>query len=110
VNAIQSSLQGPNDGFLTKFNTSGSSVDYSTYLGGNAGDYIGGILLDGMGHVYIAGSSSSTDFPMVNPLQPTRHGGGDAIVVVLAEASAVTRTATPTVAGTPPTATPTPNL
>src|SRR5207248_9315652 len=109
VNPIQATLHGPYDGFLAKFNPSGSGVDYSTYLGGSSGDYIGGIALDELGHVYLAGSSVSTDFPVVNPLQPTMHGGGDAVVVVIAETGAATRTVTPTGTGTPPSATPTSN-
>jgi N-acetylneuraminic acid mutarotase len=109
VNSIQATLHGPYDGFLTKFNLAGTGVEYSTYLGGSAGDSIEGITLDGLGHVYIAGSSSSTDFPVVNPLQPTNHGGGDAIIAVISEEGAVTATPTPTRTGTPPTATATPN-
>src|SRR5207248_10902108 len=109
VNPIQASLHGPSDGFLTKLNPSGSGVEYSTYLGGNSGDSIGGIALDELGHVYLAGSTGSTDFPVVNPLQPTNHGGGDAIVAVIAEEGAVTRTSSPIGTGTPPTATPTTN-
>jgi N-acetylneuraminic acid mutarotase len=109
VNPLQATLHGPNDGFLTKFNPSGSGVEYSTYLGGGGGDYIAGLALDGLGNVYIAGTSSSSDFPLVNPYQPTLHGASDAVVAVIAEASVVTQTATPIRTGTPVTATPTPN-
>jgi N-acetylneuraminic acid mutarotase len=106
---IQPTLSGPYDGFLTRFNVSGTGVEFSTYLGGSSGDLLSGIALDGLGHVYLAGSSSSTDFPVVNPYQPTMHGGGDAIVAVIAEAGAVTATPSPTRTGTPATATPTAN-
>lgn len=109
VNPIQATLEGPYDGFLTKFNPMGTGVEYSTYLGGASGDSLGGIALDEMGHVYIVGGSSSTDFPLVNPLQPTNHGQSDAFVAVIAEDGAVTRTPTATVTGTPPTPTATPN-
>lgn len=109
VNPIQATLSGPNDGFLTKFNPTGTGVEYSTYLGGNAGDFLAGIALDQMGHVYVAGISSSPDFPLVNPLQPTNHGQGDAFVAVIAEDGAVTRTPVATITGTPPTATSTPD-
>jgi hypothetical protein len=39
---------------------------YSTYLGGNANDIAGGIVIDSSGYVYIAGRTASTDFPTLN--------------------------------------------
>jgi len=55
-------LQGPSgdfDGFLTKFDPSGSSLAFSTYLGGSRADEIVGVALDGMGHVVVAGITNS---------------------------------------------------
>jgi Chitobiase/beta-hexosaminidase C-terminal domain/Bacterial Ig-like domain (group 3)/Beta-propeller repeat len=49
--------------FLTKLNSSGSGLMYSTYLGGSCDDEIGGISLDALGFVYLAGNTCSTDFP-----------------------------------------------
>ena len=55
------------DGFVSKLSPSGDSLVYSTYLGGNASDFVNGIAVDD-GSVYIAGSTSSTDFPVVGSL------------------------------------------
>src|SRR4029079_2982880 len=49
--------------------------------------------------------TSSTDFPVVNPVQASNQGGSDAFVAVISEAAG--STTTPTRTGTPPTATPT---
>ncbi len=50
--------------FVTALNPAGSPLIYSTYLGGSGGDSASGLALDGSGNVYIAGESSSTDFPV----------------------------------------------
>jgi len=78
VDPIQATLQGPFDAFLTKFNPSGSGVEYSTYIGGRGGESAGSIALDIQGNVYLAGATSSTDFPLVAPYQSSSHGGSDA--------------------------------
>jgi hypothetical protein len=63
------------DAFVAKFNATGSALVYSTYLGGNAADYGNGIAVDSSGNAYVTGYTQSTNFPTVNPLQPTIGGG-----------------------------------
>src|ERR1017187_3375264 len=53
---------------------------YSTYLGGSSDDYGTGIAVDSAGNAYVTGYTISTDFPTMNPLQPTNGGGADAFV------------------------------
>jgi hypothetical protein len=43
---------------------------YSTYLGGSGNDQPNGIAIDTAGNVYVAGSTDSTDFPLVNSVPP----------------------------------------
>jgi hypothetical protein len=49
--------------FVTKFNTTGSALVYSTYLGGNGTDYTAGIAVDSAGNAYVAGTTTSSNFP-----------------------------------------------
>jgi len=49
--------------FITKFNTTGSALVYSTYLGGNGTDYTAGIAIDSAGNAYVAGTTTSSNFP-----------------------------------------------
>ena len=53
------------DAFVTQFNTTGSALTYSTYLGGNGPDYGQGIAVDTSGNPYITGSTSSSNFPVI---------------------------------------------
>jgi hypothetical protein len=72
-NAIQSSQVGVNlpNAFITKFSPDGSSLTFSTYLGGSsafffsyAGDFATGVAVDPSGNVHVVGTSSSCDFPL----------------------------------------------
>jgi hypothetical protein len=75
ANPLQAANAGGTDAFVAKLNAAGSALFYSTYLGGSNNDEARGIALDGTGLAYIVGFTSSTNFPTVNPLQPT-HGAG----------------------------------
>jgi hypothetical protein len=57
------------DPFIAKFDRSGALV-YSTLLGGESDDGLGGIEVDRTGNVYVTGHTDSPDFPLVSSLQP----------------------------------------
>ncbi len=52
------------DAFVTKWSPDGSQILYSTYLGGSGADYASGIAVDNAGSAYVAGYTSSSDFPV----------------------------------------------
>jgi len=72
---------GLQDVFVTKLSSSGSSLVYSTYLGGNGSDFGHGIAVDASGAAYVTGYTWSTDFPTENPYQETFQGGEDDVFV-----------------------------
>jgi hypothetical protein len=81
VNPLQpASGGGGADAFVAKLNPAGSALVYSTYLGGSSIDKGTAIAVDASGNAYITGSTFSTDFPTVSPLQPAAGGDGDAYV------------------------------
>jgi hypothetical protein len=49
--------------YVLKLHADGSTLDYSTYLGGSTGEVIGGVAADATGVAYVDGQTSSTDFP-----------------------------------------------
>ncbi len=79
-NPIQVSNAGMMDAFVTKINSAGSALLYSTYLGGSANDYAEGIALDGSGNAYLTGYTISSDLPTTNAMQASNAGIWDAFV------------------------------
>ncbi len=80
MGAIETKLLGSKAAFVTKLNSSGSAILYSTYLGGSNHDQGNGIAVDATGAAYITGDSYSTNFPVVNAYQPAFGGQQDAFV------------------------------
>ncbi len=67
--------------FLSKLNPTGSALIYSSYLGGSYGDGASALAIDTAGDAYLAGYTSSPDFPHTNfSFQPAMKGTGDAFV------------------------------
>lgn len=85
-NAIQPYFGGNHDGFVTKINPSGSTLVYSTYLGGSGGDVTNGIAVDTSRNIYLAGVTSSSDFPVTSAFQPLISGTMDGFVVKINQA------------------------
>ena len=75
---LQGNIGGSFDGFVAKLDPSGSSLMYSTYIGGSGRDFVLGIDVDNQGQVHMTGDVESEDFPTVNPLQPQWGGVWDA--------------------------------
>jgi uncharacterized protein (TIGR03437 family) len=63
------------DAFVAKLDPSGSRLVYSTYLGGTGDEFAGSIAVDRDGNAHITGGTSSTNFPLQNPIQNQNRGG-----------------------------------
>jgi len=72
------------DAFVTAFDASGGSLNFSTFLGGTGFDTAKGIALDPSGNVYVTGFTTSSDFPATpGAFNTTFLGGSDAFVAKL---------------------------
>jgi hypothetical protein len=72
------------DAFVARLRADGSALVFSTYLGGSGGDRGTGIAVDPTtGDVLVTGTTTSTNFPTANALQPTNHGSANAFVARL---------------------------
>jgi hypothetical protein len=69
VNPYQGTYPGSFNAFLTKVSADGSSLLYSTYLGGNGSDIPSSIAIDSSSDVFVAGNTSSSNFPVANAYQ-----------------------------------------
>ena len=63
------------DVFVTKFNSTGTGLNYSTFIGGSYIDRGYGISVDNIGCAYITGFTSSSDFPTTDKAFDRSHGG-----------------------------------
>jgi hypothetical protein len=76
---------GAGDAFVSKLDAAGSALLHSTFVGGSGFDQSTGIAVDAKGTAYVAGETTSTNFPIQSPLQATNAGGNDAFVVALGD-------------------------
>ena len=80
--SFQKNSGGGLDAFVFELNPGGTALTYSTYLGGSGDDVANGLAIDSSG-AYVVGSTSSTDFPVQNPIQSAIHGSGNGFVTKL---------------------------
>jgi hypothetical protein len=89
---FQTALANSNGGnaFVTKLNSTGTALVYSTYLGGGSGGSFGdvgwGITVDSSGNTYVAGITGSGTFPTTPGAFQTANAnsnGGNAFVTKL---------------------------
>jgi hypothetical protein len=79
--AFKTTFGGIQDAFVTKLNSTGSALVYSTYLGGAGADSGLGIALDDYANAYVTGSTTSSNFPATaGAFQTTIGGSLDAFV------------------------------
>ncbi|HJQ24075.1 MAG TPA: SBBP repeat-containing protein [Blastocatellia bacterium] len=88
--AYRTTINGGSDVFVTRFNSAGSALTYSTFLGGSGNDQANGIRIDAAGSAYLTGFTQSTNFPTTAGALQTTYGGtpnyssfGDAFVTKL---------------------------
>lgn len=78
-NPYQATLatQQATDSFVTAFNSTGSALIYSTYLGGSIDNQGGAIAVDSAGNAYVTGATNSPDQPTTpNAFQGAIQSGG----------------------------------
>jgi hypothetical protein len=81
------------DVYIVKLDANTGAVQYATFLGGNKGDTGRGIEVDGVGNIYVAGSTGSddsfpllddpNDYPDPNNVPPDALGDNEGFVAVL---------------------------
>jgi hypothetical protein len=86
LGAYKTTNTGGFDVFVTKVSADGTSLIYSTYVGGSGDDSGNAIAVDASGNAFVAGGTPSSDFPTTVGAKQTTFGGGslDAFVFELA--------------------------
>lgn len=79
--AFDTERDGGGDAFLARLDADGSSLVFSTFLGGSGGEGAYGLALDGAGFHYVSGHTSSSDFPTTpGAYDRSLHGVSDSFV------------------------------
>jgi hypothetical protein len=73
--AFNTTYNGMDDVFILKLNSSGSKLNFSTFIGGSNDDHCSEIELDSEENIYIIGETFSTDFPVSSNANDTTHNG-----------------------------------
>ena len=82
--AFDTTHNGASDAFVAKLDPAGSSLLYSTFIGGGANEYGYSIAVDSAGNAFVSGSSDSTTFPTTaGAFDTTYNGAFDAFVTKL---------------------------
>ncbi len=83
--AFDTSYNGGNDAFVTKVNSTGTGLVYSTFLGGSGNDEGHSIAVDAAGNAYVMGyNTTSSNFPTTSgAFDTTLTGESDAFVTKL---------------------------
>ncbi len=79
--AVQCALAGTANVYVTKLDSTGSAILYSTYIGGNGVDLPGGIAIDASFNVDITGTTTSSNFPTFLGFQNTPVSAGSHVFV-----------------------------
>lgn len=76
--AAQEAMRGMSDGFVTKLSPNGSSLGYSTFVGGTDRDYLYDLVCTDAGEVYFTGYTFSSNFPTTSlAFDQSYNGYGD---------------------------------
>ncbi len=82
--AYDPTWNGRDDAFVFKLSSTGTSLVWSTFLGGSANDDGVAVALDASGNVLVTGSTTSLDFPATDgAYDATWNGGSDVYVAAL---------------------------
>lgn len=86
ASAFDRAFGGATDGFVARFNSKGTSLTWSTFLGGDGTDLPTGLALDASKNAYVTGLTMSSNFPLVSAFDSTRAGFSDAFVTKIVSA------------------------
>lgn len=84
IGAYSSSFFGPalygnTDVVITKYNSTGNSLLYSTYFGGTQTETVNSLIVDKNDNLCFYGVTSSSDFPITNSAYDNTYNGGSLI-------------------------------
>jgi hypothetical protein len=83
VNALQPEHNGHGDCFVFKMNSTGTNLEFSTYVGGWLDDTAFDIAVNESGDIFVGARTRSPDFPIINAFDRTHNGDYDFVLFQL---------------------------
>ena len=87
--AQQNFGRGGADGFVMKYNSGGTSVQWSTYLGGSSYDAVNAVAIRVSGQIVVTGLTASPSFPAALAIQASHRGLYDAFVTMFTPSGSI---------------------
>lgn len=84
-----STLNGTRDAFIAKVNSSGTAFAYASYFGGSLGETATAVTVNENGEPYVLGYTTSSNFPLVNPVYNSIVSGNDMTITQFDAASPI---------------------
>ncbi|MGD2072676.1 MAG: SBBP repeat-containing protein [Candidatus Thorarchaeota archaeon] len=75
INSVQDPVSN-GDVVIIKLSPDGSEIIFASWVGGTLNDFPKDIAIDKYGHIYVAGSTYSDNFPTINAYNDTWDGSG----------------------------------
>jgi hypothetical protein len=85
TNAFQETYAGTYDAYVARFSADGSTLEFSTFIGGDGNEFAYDIAVDEENRIYITGYTMSDNYPVTNAFQSTRGGSADVFLTRLTE-------------------------
>jgi len=82
VNPYDSQFGGDREIFVSKLSSDGSSLLFSTFIGGSSYESGRGNVLGSEGNIYVCGYTFSNDYPLVNPFDDSLNSQ-EAVISIL---------------------------
>lgn len=86
--AFDTTFGGSTDAYVTKINSLGSGLVFSTFLGGTGNESGNAVSLDQIGNIYVAGDTGSLDFPITSNAYDQTYGGSSNLDIFVSKIDA----------------------
>lgn len=83
IGSYNKSINGNKDIFISKLNSEGTDLIFSTFIGGKNDEWFASMKMDKYQNIYFTGHTYSDNYPTLNAYNDFYNGGGDVFITKL---------------------------